>query len=224
MSVLDQAMLTEEDYNVIYEPDFITFNKIRTVLCRNSPCIRGKRCTFAHKPEELRKSICLYHFNNGCTKSASVCQHSHDDKELDKSIIDYKKWKTPSPKPEIKKLSDEELIKQFGEFKISLDSESEEDDEDMKNCEDESDRKMVKLIKSCSKTTYETRQTNDIIPYPEEWKNIPGISSLLPPENCEGDNSDIKLSVIVANQQVMITNMLNQIQYLMNKVQELENK
>lgn len=230
--------LTDEDYALIFEPEFMAFNKIRTVMCRNSPCTRGNRCSFAHSSSELRRSICMYHFNKGCTKSASFCVHSHKDEDRDKSIIDYKKWKNPSPSVVPKKLTDEELIKEFGEFKIALDdSDSEEDINIMStsgDSEDEIDKKMVKLVKESAKRPYEVISTTSSSFTPsEEYFKIPGTAPLVPLQECESPNKEAKLTnpfegtpnsdmyTLIYNQQIMIMNMMSQIQNLNQMVQKL---
>ena len=117
--VTGKIEVSNDDLNLIFEPEFINFNKIKTLLCRNTPCLRGKKCSFAHNSTEIRRSICLYHFNNGCNKKDNVCIHSHKNEDMIKSILDYKKWKnpTPPPTPMVKpQLTQEELIQKFGVF------------------------------------------------------------------------------------------------------------
>lgn len=230
------------DKMLIFEPEFAIFNKIRTVMCRNNPCTRGSRCTFAHSTSEHRRSLCMYHFNKGCTKSASMCIHSHSDAEFEKSIVDYKKWKNPSPKVSPKKPTDEELIKEFGEFKISLE-ESESDDDG--EYEDETDKKMGAVVKSSFKRPYEVlsiSNSESAFTPTKEYIEKSGIEPLVPLEDWEKadkvddsnkepkttnpfenyPNSDIY--TLVYNQQVMMMTMMNQIQELQAKVESLMRK
>lgn len=246
MSTVNELSTTpvNDDKNIIFEPEFLIFNKIRTVMCRNNPCTRGSRCTFAHSSSEHRRSLCMYHFNKGCTKSATQCIHSHNMEDFNKSIIDYKKWKNPSPKVSPKKPLDEELIKEFGEFKISLED---SDSEDETKYEDETDKQMAKVVKSSSKRPYEVlsiRECESAFTPSDEYLKTSGIEPIVPLESWEkADNSAERLSdspskeqkisnpfegypnseiyTLIYNQQVMIMTMMNQIQELQNKVDAL---
>jgi hypothetical protein len=235
---------TEQDRDLILEQDFVKFNKIRTVLCRNAPCLRGNKCTYAHSQTELRRSICMYHFNHGCNKSAHVCAHSHDDKDLQQSIIDYKKWKNPPKKQTT--ITPDELANELGDFKISLDEESDDESDDKKSessvettstgSGDEIDREMSKQIKKICKRPYETVPVSDTSFTPsEEYLKKTGTEPLVPLEEWEKasqllaqmnpyDNPISCIYQVVYNQQIVIMNLMNEVNKLKNEVKELSEK
>jgi hypothetical protein len=249
MSKSEAHPVSEEDMNLILEPDFMAFNKIKTVLCRNNPCVRGKKCSFAHNTSELRKSICLYHFNNGCNKSDSACVHSHKDEDMYKSIIDYKKWKNPTPPPTPKpQLTSEELIQKFGEFKISLDDEDSETEDELDKIvpEDEDDKKLIDHVKESCKLPYEVIQSEDFMDVPDSFKKANPLFPIFPLEAWEIPKSDeqspntneqafpitlpMLYNIIVNQQNIMMTlsqnicTLSSQVEYLNKKVKYLENK
>jgi len=235
-----EATDIDDDLDLIFEPDFSIFNHIKTVLCRNNPCLRGKKCSFAHNKTEIRRSICLYHFNKGCNKADSLCVHSHKHEDMIKSIIDYKKWKnpTPLPAPIVKPLAQEELVQKFGEFKISLDDESEEDELHTIVTEDEDDRKLIQMVKESKKRPYEVIQTEEFMDVPDHIKKSNPLTPAIPLEDWEIpktsseenptlDHSTITIPIlytIINNQQALIINLFQNVYNLSNDVKNLSKK
>lgn len=81
----------EQIYDMVYEEEFEQFNKLYTYMCRYTPCEK-EDCSFAHSHESMKKPICVYHFSEGCYKSAYDCKHSHEDEDAYKAFKGYKLW------------------------------------------------------------------------------------------------------------------------------------
>ena len=73
-------MVKNNAYEKLKNEEFTQRNKIRTITClsflKDGKCAYGKGCIFAHKQEELRKSICL--FGKYCTNKKCGFDHSEN--------------------------------------------------------------------------------------------------------------------------------------------------
>lgn len=99
--------LSNRIYDMVYDDDFVTFNKVSTSMCRYASC-ENPDCSFAHNAKELKKAICLYHFGGGCTNTASTCKFSH---KYEDAVKAYEMWNGVDYKDEVKEHKEEKKTK-----------------------------------------------------------------------------------------------------------------
>ena len=95
---------------MVWESDFESFNKTYTTMCRFADDCKRDNCTFAHCVNELKPAICLYHFSDGCSNSATQCKFSHNKVDAVKALKAY--TKRNAHMNEQKSKEDEELRKE----------------------------------------------------------------------------------------------------------------
>jgi hypothetical protein len=89
---MEQNIMDQVYDMVMYEEDFIYFNKLNSAMCKYMTRCNNEKCTFAHKTEDLKKAICLYHFGNGCNNNASHCTFSHNKNDAIKAFKLFSNW------------------------------------------------------------------------------------------------------------------------------------
>ena len=188
------------DLSLFKEKEFESFNKICTVLCRNDPC-KYQNCTFAHNKQELKKSICLLFIDKKCHKR--FCNLSHDIKQLEKCIDEYKQWKLKKASPEKSPDIVEKLVIEVDNTELKT----------LKEKEPENKGKNEKDTPSDLSDDIDKKITNFVEDIYIQNRNLLNNEQLV---------AEIKnMNTIIYNQQLVLSNMMNIINELNKKISQL---